>query len=162
MTMLEVRAVSHRYGQQQVLDGVTFAVEKGEIFGILGPNGSGKTTLIKLISKELPLASGEIVIDGRKLSALSAKQWARMAAVLPQTAEAAPGYTVRETVALGRYPHQRGFFPTWTEDDEAALRDALAAVGLTGKIDEPLERLSGGERQRAYLARALAQEPKLL
>ncbi|MED4832922.1 ABC transporter ATP-binding protein, partial [Geobacillus stearothermophilus] len=105
MTMLEVRAVSHRYGQQQVLDGVTFAVEKGEIFGILGPNGSGKTTLIKLISKELPLASGEIVIDGRKLSALSAKQWARMAAVLPQTAEAAPGYTVRETVALGRYPH---------------------------------------------------------
>ncbi|MED5075709.1 ABC transporter ATP-binding protein, partial [Anoxybacillus geothermalis] len=126
MTMLEVRAVSHRYGQQQVLDGVTFAVEKGEIFGILGPNGSGKTTLIKLISKELPLASGEIVIDGRKLSALSAKQWARMAAVLPQTAEAAPGYTVRETVALGRYPHPRGFFPTWTEDDEAALRDALA------------------------------------
>ncbi|MGP3559976.1 adenosylcobinamide amidohydrolase [Geobacillus sp. BK01] len=162
MTMLDVRAISHRYGQKQVLDGVTFSVEKGEIFGILGPNGSGKTTLLKLISKELPLTSGEIVIDGRSLMALSAKQWARLAAVLPQTVETAHGYTVKEMVALGRYAHQHGLFPTWTTEDETAVQQALAAVGLAGKIDEPLERLSGGERQRAYLARALAQEPQLL
>ncbi|OQP05979.1 ABC transporter ATP-binding protein [Geobacillus sp. 46C-IIa] len=162
MTMLDVRAVSHRYGQKQVLDGVTFSVEKGELFGILGPNGSGKTTLLKLISKELPLASGEIAISGRPLSELSAKQWARLAAVLPQTAETAHGYTVKETVALGRYAHQHGLFPTWTPEDETAVQEALAAVGLAHKIDVPLERLSGGERQRAYLARALAQEPQLL
>ncbi|MFC0297972.1 adenosylcobinamide amidohydrolase [Geobacillus jurassicus] len=162
MTMLEVRAVSHQYGLKQVLDHVTFSVEKGELFGIVGPNGSGKTTLLKLISKELPLVSGEITISGQPLSALSAKQWARMAAVLPQTAETAYGYTVKETVALGRYAHQRGLFPTWTKEDEAAVQEALAAVGLIDKIDEPLERLSGGERQRAYLARALAQEPQLL
>ncbi|AMV11405.1 ABC transporter ATP-binding protein [Geobacillus thermoleovorans] len=162
MMMLEVRAVSHRYGPKQVLDRVTFSVEKGELFGIVGPNGSGKTTLLKLICKELPLASGEIKIHGQPLLALSAKQWARFAAVLPQTAEAAPGYTVRETVALGRYAHQRGLFPTWTKEDEAAVQEALRAVGLADKIDEPLERLSGGERQRAYLARALAQKPQLL
>ncbi|KPD00909.1 Iron(3+)-hydroxamate import ATP-binding protein FhuC [Geobacillus sp. BCO2] len=137
-------------------------MEKGELFGIVGPNGSGKTTLLKLICKELPLASGEIKIHGQPLLTLSAKQWARFAAVLPQTAEAAAGYTVRETVALGRYAHQRGLFPTWTKEDEAAVQEALRAVGLADKIDEPLERLSGGERQRAYLARALAQKPQLL
>ncbi|ABO67546.1 MULTISPECIES: adenosylcobinamide amidohydrolase [Geobacillus] len=162
MMMLDVRAVSHRYGQKQVLDGVTFSVKKGELFGILGPNGSGKTTLLKLISKELPLASGEIVMSGRLLSELSAKQWAQLAAVLPQAVETAYGYTVKETVALGRYAHQHGLFPTWTAEDETVVQEVIAAVGLADKIDEPLERLSGGERQRAYLARALAQEPQLL
>ncbi|MGZ0086179.1 adenosylcobinamide amidohydrolase [Caldibacillus thermoamylovorans] len=162
MTMLQVREVSHRYGTTQVLDRVTFSVEKGELFGIIGPNGSGKTTLLKLISKELPLASGEIAISGRPLSELSAKQWARLAAVLPQTLETAHGYTVKETVALGRYAHQRGLLPAWTAEDEAAVQEALAVVGLAHKMDAPLERLSGGERQRAYLARALAQEPRLL
>lgn len=162
MNVLEVNNVSYRYHRKQVLHDVTFAVEKGEIFGILGPNGSGKTTLLKLLSKELPLQSGSIAVNGRPLHAFSQKEWARFAAVLPQTMDTAFGYTVKETVELGRYAHQSGLFPAWTAEDEQAVKTAIEEVGLTEKAEEGIDRLSGGERQRVYLARALAQQPRLL
>lgn len=162
MHVLEVNNVSYRYQRNQVLHDVTFTVTEGEIFGILGPNGSGKTTLLKLLSKELPLQSGSIVVNGRPLRSFSQKEWARFAAVLPQITDAAFGYTVKETVELGRYAHQNGLFPTWTEEDEQAVKTAIEEVGLTEKVEEGIDRLSGGERQRVYLARALAQQPRLL
>jgi iron complex transport system ATP-binding protein len=160
--VLEVNNVSYCYQRKQVLHDITFTVEKGEIFGILGPNGSGKTTLLKLLSKELSVQSGSITVNGRPLPSFSHKEWARFAAVLPQTIDAAFGYTVKETVELGRYAYQRRLFPVWTEEDEQAVDAAIHEVGLAEKAGESIERLSGGERQRAYLARALAQNPELL
>lgn len=148
MHVLEVNNVSYRYQRNQVLHDVTFTVTEGEIFGILGPNGSGKTTLLKLLSKELPLQSGSIVVNGRPLRSFSQKEWARFAAVLPQITDAAFGYTVKETVELGRYAHQNGLFPTWTEEDEQAVKTAIEEVGLTEKVEEGIDRLSGGERPR--------------
>jgi iron complex transport system ATP-binding protein len=162
MNVLEVNHVSYHYYRKQVLHDVTFTVAKGEVFGILGPNGSGKTTLLKLLSKELLLQNGSITVNGRPLRSFSQKEWARFAAVLPQTVDAAFGYTVKETVELGRYAHQSGLFPTWTEEDEQAVNAAIEEVGLMEKAEEGIDRLSGGERQRVYLARALAQQPQLL
>jgi iron complex transport system ATP-binding protein len=162
MEMLEVNDVSYRYDEKTVLDGVTFTVQKGELFGILGPNGSGKTTLLKLLCKELPLQTGTISLNGKPLTLFSQKELARLVAVLPQSVDHTFGYTVKETVELGRYAYQSGLFPKWTAKDEQAVTEALQQVGLLVKQEQGIDRLSGGERQRVYLARALAQEPELL
>jgi len=160
--MLHVKNVSYRYHDENVLEDITVSVEKGEFFGVLGPNGSGKTTLLKLLSKELLLQSGEILLNGKLLSHYSQKELARTMAVLPQTVDGPLGYTLQETVELGRYAHQSSLFPKWTDDDERAVMDALKQVGLWEKRHKFTEHLSGGERQRVYLARALAQEPNIL
>jgi len=160
--MLDVKNVSYCYHDEIVLQNISFSVEQGELFGVLGPNGSGKTTLLKLLSREFPLKSGEILLNGELLSHYSQKKLARMVAVLPQTIAGPYGYTVKETVELGRYAHQSSLFPKWTDDDERAVMDALKQVGLWEKRHKFTEHLSGGERQRVYLARALAQEPNVL
>jgi iron complex transport system ATP-binding protein len=160
--MLQVKDVSYRYHSEKVLEDITFTVEKGELFGILGPNGSGKTTLLKLLSKELLPQYGTILLNGKILSNYSQKELAQMVAVLPQTAETSFGYTVQETVELGRYAHQSSLFPKWTVEDERAVTEALQQVDLWEKRDKGVDSLSGGERQRVYLARALAQKPNML
>jgi iron complex transport system ATP-binding protein len=160
--MLHVQNVSYRYDGKTVLEHITFHVEQGEFFGILGPNGSGKTTLLKLLGRELALQEGAITLGGLPLASFSPKQLAQQVAVLPQHADAPFGYTVKEAVELGRYAHQRGLWASWTEADERAVQEALAQVGMRDKAAQPIDRLSGGERQRAYLARALAQEPRVL
>ncbi|MBA2873272.1 adenosylcobinamide amidohydrolase [Thermaerobacillus caldiproteolyticus] len=162
MNVLEVNNVSYRYHDKMVLQDVTFTVQKGELFGILGPNGSGKTTLLKLLSKELSLQTGMIFLNGKPLVSFSQKELARLVAVLPQSVDTTFGYTVKETVELGRYAHQGSLFPKWTEGDEQAVIKAIEQVELLDKMEEGIDQLSGGERQRAYLARALAQEPDIL
>lgn len=106
--MLHVQNVSYRYDGKTVLEHITFHVEQGEFFGILGPNGSGKTTLLKLLGRELALQEGAITLGGLPLASFSPKQLAQQVAVLPQPADAPFGYTVKEAVELGRYAHQRG------------------------------------------------------
>jgi iron complex transport system ATP-binding protein len=160
--MLQVKDISYRYQHETVLQGITFSVEKGELFGILGPNGSGKTTLLKLLSKELSPKSGTISLNGKMLSSYSQKEFARIVAVLPQTVEPSFGYTVQEAVELGRYAHQASLFPKWKDNDEKAVTEALQQVDLWEKRDKGVDSLSGGERQRVYLARALAQNPEVL
>jgi iron complex transport system ATP-binding protein len=160
--MLQVKDISYRYQHETVLQGITFSVEKGELFGILGPNGSGKTTLLKLLSKELSPKSGTISLNGKMLSSYSQKEFARIVAVLPQTVEPSFGYTVQEAVELGRYAHQASLFPKWTDNDKKAVTEALQQVDLWEKRDKGVDSLSGGERQRVYLARALAQNPEVL
>jgi iron complex transport system ATP-binding protein len=162
MSMLQVKDISYRYQHEIVLKGITFSVEKGELFGILGPNGSGKTTLLKLLSKELSPESGTILLNGKILSTYGQKEFARIVAVLPQTVETSFGYTVQEAVELGRYAHQSSLFPKWTDKDEKAVTEALQQVDLWEKRDKGVDSLSGGERQRVYLARALAQNPEVL
>ena len=119
--MLEVTELSGGYHNKAVLDSVSFQVNKGEFFGILGPNGSGKTTLLSMLSGVLPYQSGSIQIKGKDLSEYSAKELARVIAVLPQHSSLAFSYTVKETISLGRYAHQKGWFHTWSEEDEAIV-----------------------------------------
>ena len=160
--MLEVTELSGGYHNNLVLDSISFQVNKGEFFGILGPNGSGKTTLLSMMSGVLGYQSGSIKIKGKDIREYSAKELARVIAVLPQHSSLAFSYTVKETVALGRYAHQKGWFHTWSEEDEAIVQQVMEQTGVAQFSEYHFEELSGGERQRVLLAQALAQEPEIL
>ena len=160
--MIDVKHVSYQYGEKQVLQNVSFTVNEGEFFGILGPNGSGKTTLMKLLSRELPLQEGNIFICGQHIETYKPSKYAKLIATLPQHTDVSFGYTVKEMVELGRYPYQSSLFPRWTDEDEQTIIEALRSVTLEHKQNVLLEQLSGGERQRAAFARALAQQPSIL
>ena len=167
-TLVELREVTFGYGATERRRGAAFrlsplslAIERGEIVGVIGPNSAGKTTLIRLLTRVVPPSSGSITIDGRPLASLSAAALAREIAVVPQDLPQAFPFTVGELVLMGRYPHAPSrYFES--ERDRAVARTAMQATGVLDLAHLPLAELSGGERQRAVLARALAQEPRLL
>src|SRR5699024_9444672 len=160
--MLNLEHVSGGYGGEPVIQNISFSVSQGEFFGILGPNGSGKTTLMKMISGVIPCTSGSIQLNNRNIVDFSRKALAKKMAVLPQLTAHAFSYTVRETVALGRYAHHQGFFQTWTPKDEHVLQTVMEQTNITAFQHQTVQELSGGEQQRVFLAQALAQEPNLL
>ncbi|KAB7705371.1 ATP-binding cassette domain-containing protein [Bacillus aerolatus] len=160
--MIQVEHLSGGYYGKLIVRDMSFTVQKGELFGILGPNGSGKTTLMKMMSGILLASSGEMWIKEKRLSDYTSKELAKRVAVLPQMASQAFSYSVKETVSLGRYAHQSGFFPVWREEDEQAVKQAMEQTGVALFAETSLEELSGGERQRVFLAQALAQEPEVL
>lgn len=142
-------------------DGLSFSVQAGEVFGVIGPNSAGKTSLLRLLTRVLEPAQGAILVDGRPVGAIPHWELARQVAVVPQEAPRPFPFTVEQLVLMGRYPHAPGrFFET--PADLAVAREAMAATGTLPLAALPLEQLSGGERQRALLARALAQQPRLL
>jgi iron complex transport system ATP-binding protein len=157
---LAVRAVTFGYGGGFRLEDVSFEVEAGELFGVVGPNSAGKTTLIRLLSGVHAPQEGEIQLDGVALGRVDRRALARQVAVVPQALTVTFGLTVEELCLMGRFPHTRGLF-----ESEADLEAARAAMRLAGVADlarHPLDALAGGERQRALLARALAQESTVL
>lgn len=160
--MLEVKNISGGYDQKLVVEDVSFQVSKGEMLGILGPNGSGKSTLLKLMSGILTPSSGEVLIEGKLLKSFASKELAKKLAVLPQLHNQAFSHTVRETVALGRYPHQSGWFSTWSSEDEFAIKEAMRLTAVDKYDKHLLELLSGGEQQRVFVAQALAQQAPIL
>ncbi|MFF2448147.1 adenosylcobinamide amidohydrolase [Neobacillus sp. NPDC058068] len=160
--MLSVQHVSGGYSDEIVLKNISFDVEQGELFGILGPNGSGKTTLLKMISGILPIKQGEILISGNRLQEYGIKQLAQLVAVLSQHSSQSFSYTVKETVSLGRYAHQKGWFQTWSKEDETIVQRVMDQTGIASFQHKNIQELSGGEKQRVFLAQALAQEPEIL
>ena len=140
---------------------LTFAVEPGDILGVIGPNASGKTTLIRLLSRVVAPSAGEIRLGGEALARLSRAAIAAAVAVVPQDVPQGFPYTVEELVLMGRFPHgSRRLFESRADREHA--RRALAATGVLDLRGAPVDRLSGGERQRVMLARALAQDPRVL
>ncbi len=163
---LEFREVGFAYAARDGRRGfairdLSFSVGAGEIFGVIGPNASGKTTLIRLLSKVLGPARGEILLAGESLGGLSRAAVARRVAVVPQDVPSGFPYTVEELVLMGRFPHGPGRFFESDEDAREA-REAMAAAAVLELRGEALDRLSGGERQRVMLARALCQHAPLL
>jgi iron complex transport system ATP-binding protein len=143
------------------LTDVSFVIEPGEIFGVIGPNSAGKTTLLRLLTRVMAADRGEIRLAGRPIAPMAHAELARQVAVVPQDFPRPFPFTVEQLVLMGRYPHGPGrFFEN--DEDRALARAAMAATSVLDLADLPLEQLSGGERQRAMLARALAQQPQLL
>jgi iron complex transport system ATP-binding protein len=143
------------------LVGVSFAIEAGEVFGVIGPNSAGKTTLLRLLTRVVAATRGEVRLDGRPVRELAHAELARQIAVVPQDTPRPFPFSVEQLVLMGRFPHAPGrFFES--AQDRAVARAAMAATGVLDLAGLPLEQLSGGERQRAMLARALAQQPRLL
>lgn len=160
--MLKVEHIFGGYHQTPIIHDISFQVGKGEFLGILGPNGCGKSTLLKMISGILKPTSGTVFIDGVPIEKHSPRELAKKMTVLPQIQSNAFSTTVRETVEIGRYPHQTGFFSSWSEEDEKAVVKAMELTDVRKYQNTNLEFLSGGERQRVFIAQALAQSSELL
>jgi len=164
--LLELERVSFAYPARVsrrafALSEVSLRLAAGEMVGVIGPNSSGKTTLIRLLTRVLEPATGEIRLEGVPVGRLARTDLARRVGVVPQSAPAECPFNVGELVLMGRYPHGPGrYFES--RQDHAAACTAMEATGVLELADLPLDHLSGGERQRAFIARALAQEPRLL
>ena len=157
------RGVTFRYPQsaRPAVDGVTVEVPAGACTAVLGPNGSGKSTLLRLMRGTLSPAAGAVELNGRPVGDWGREESARAVGVGPQGEEAVFPMTVREMVAMGRYPHL-GPWRRERDADRRAVEEAMRRCDVLSFSHRPLSTLSGGERQRARVARALAQEPAAL
>jgi iron complex transport system ATP-binding protein len=133
----------------------------GTIVGLVGPNGSGKSTLLRTVYRALRPTEGVIRIGGDPVWGMSARQAARRTAVLTQESAADFDFTVSEIVALGRVPH-KGLLQRTNVTDERIIEASLARAGASSLVERRFSTLSGGEKQKVLIARALAQEPKVL
>ena len=158
---IEACEISAGYGRDAVLSGVSLAARAGEWVAVLGPNGAGKSTLVRVLSGMLAPAAGRVLLDGRDLQGLARAEIARSLAVVPQDSDVAFGFSVREVVMMGRAPHQSSLLRVRAED-ERAVSSALERCDIAGLANRAVAELSGGERRRVTLARALAQEAKVL
>ena len=158
---INVVDVGFGYRRELVVHGVSFTVRDGGFVGIIGPNGSGKSTLLNLLCGVLAPRSGRVELAGRDVAAMSRLEVGRLVAVVPQETHLAFPYTVLELVLFGRTPHLSGFAFEQDSDLDIA-RAALQRTGTAHLERRPVTELSGGERQRVVVARALAQQPRIL
>ncbi len=158
---LTVEHLTLAHGHRDVVRDVSLQVGAGEMVAIVGPNGSGKSTLLRGMARLHPPRSGRVLLDGRDIRTISSRQVARVLAILPQSPASSLDLTVRELAFRGRYPHQ-GFLQRITSHDIQAVEWALEATDALALAERSLGALSGGERQRAWIAMALAQEPRIL
>lgn len=158
---LSVENLSLGYSGRTVVKNVSLEIDAGEMVAIVGPNGSGKSTLLRGMSRLQKPESGRVLLGETDIRAIGAREVARLLAVLPQAPDAGADLTVRELVWRGRYPHQ-GVLQRATKPDYEAVDWAMHAADVVAFAERPLGELSGGERQRAWIALALAQQPKVL
>lgn len=149
------------YRDRRIGSEVTLQLEPGEVLCLLGPNGSGKTTLFKTLLGLLPPQQGMVLINGRDASTLDRDVIAREISYVPQAHGAFFPYTVREMVLMGRTAHL-GLFTAPSARDHAAVAAAIERMGIERLADEIYTQVSGGERQLALIARALAQESRMM
>lgn len=159
--VLAARGLRHSYGATTVLDGIDLEVHDGEVVGLVGPNGSGKTTALRILHRSLVPAAGQVRLDGRDLAELSGRERARSIAVMAQELSGEVPLAVADVVLLGRIPHSGAFGGTGSEDLEIAT-EALESAGALHLARREFGLLSGGEKQRVLIARALAQQPRVL
>ncbi|WP_062396769.1 ABC transporter ATP-binding protein [Methanogenium cariaci] len=160
--MIDVDDLSAGYGGKDIIAEITFAAEKGEFVGIIGPNGSGKTTLLKAISRVLEISGGVVTLEGRTLADFGQKELAREVSVVPQETAMNFSYTVTDIVMMGRFPPHKERFAKDDPDDYRIVREAMEVTNVVHLKDRPVTDISGGERQRVIIARALAQQPKVI
>jgi iron complex transport system ATP-binding protein len=159
---LMVAGLGVRLGTQAILDGVDLAATPGTVTGLIGPNGAGKSTLLRAILGLVPLSGGTVAFDGTDLLAMPRRTRARFVAFVEQSGGTDARLTASEVVLLGRIPFQTVWQATPSPADTAEAEAALAAVEMAGFADRLYQTLSGGEQQRIQIARALAQQPRLL
>ncbi|MBQ9968145.1 MAG: ABC transporter ATP-binding protein [Oscillospiraceae bacterium] len=158
--MVEVKHISYAYqnGRGKVLENVSFSLEPRQCLAILGNNGAGKSTLLKCIDRILPTKGASVTVDGKEAFAMSNREMAQQVAFVPQHT-AALHMTVFDAVLLGRKPYIK-----WdaTREDRRIAAQTIRQMGLENDSLRNVSELSGGEAQKVMLARALAQQPRLL
>ena len=162
MAVLRVEGIGYRYSREDwVLRGIDLEVPQGDFVGVIGPNGSGKTTLLKVVDGILEPQEGKVEIDGVPVGKMKRDAVARLVAVVPQDSTMVFPFTVREVVLMGRAPYLKA----WGFErpaDFAVARRAMEVTETLGLENRSMNALSGGERQRVLIARALAQETRIV
>jgi len=158
---LKIDGVQFYYEARKVLDEISFEAGEGEFIGLIGPNGSGKTTLLKIIDGILKPRVGSVYLDCKRISELDPKELARELAMVPQTADLNFDLKVFDVVMMGRYPYL-GKLSLEREVDEEKVRFWMRLTNTLHLAERSIKEISGGERQRVLIARALAQEPRIL
>lgn len=158
---LEARDVTLVYGERTISRDLTFKVPDGLFTVIVGPNACGKSTLLRALARIIRPDNGHVVLDGKQIERIPAREVARTLGLLPQSSVAPDGITVADLVARGRYPHQ-SFLQRWSQADEDAVTWAMKTARVEELASRAVDELSGGQRQRVWIAMVLAQETPLL
>jgi len=161
MTVLTLEEVTVRVSNRTVIDKLSWKMEAGKIYSIIGPNGCGKSTLLKTCAGQLKPAEGKVVLQGKPIDSYPRRQLARYMAILQQSQDKIPEITVRTLVSYGRFPHK----PLWganRKEDEELVEWAMSQTGTLPFAERKLSALSGGERQRVWIAMTLAQQTGLI
>ncbi len=161
MNRLSTRRLTLAYEGVPIIKNLDLAIPEGKITALVGANGCGKSTLLRGLARLLKPRNGTVYLDAADLFKLSTKEVAKQLGILPQGPVAPEGLTVRDLVALGRYPYQN-WLQQWSKEDERLVALALATTGMTELAERSLDTLSGGQRQRAWIAMALAQDTEIL
>ena len=160
-TAIEVKRIAHTYGQQVIVDLISFAIPQGSFFIIIGPNGSGKTTLMKILTGNIRLQKGEVTIQGKDILDYSRRALSQKVAWLPQMLNLNFPMTVKDLVLMGRSPHL-GILGLEKPKDREIAENAMAYTDVTHLGNCYMDLLSGGEQQRVLIARALCQDPEII
>lgn len=161
MSIICAQNISFRYTNKPVINDVSFALDEARIVAVIGPNGSGKTTLLKILNATLFPNTGQMFIESRDTRHWSRQEIARTVAIVPQESPAIFSFFAEEIVMMGRFPHLH----SWAFENKKDYRIAREAMTKTDSLSFAhcrFNELSTGERQRVLIARALAQEPKIL
>ncbi|WP_374101999.1 ABC transporter ATP-binding protein [Arthrobacter sp. ISL-5] len=159
--LLSAEGLTVGYEQRIISENLNVRIPDGSFTVIVGPNACGKSTLLRALARLVRPRSGQVLLDGKSVASLPAKELARRLGLLPQSSIAPDGITVADLVARGRYPHQK-LLRQWSAQDEAAVADAMQATGITPLSGRLVDELSGGQRQRVWVAMVLAQQTPLL
>ncbi|MCY9512888.1 ABC transporter ATP-binding protein [Paenibacillus apiarius] len=159
--LLEAERLTCSIGGRPSINGVSLQLHPGSFLGIIGPNGSGKSTLLRMLCGLLQPEQGRLMLAGRPYSAYSAKERARIIGYVPQDCSLEADFTIEQIVAMGRHPY-RSLFRSLSAADIKSAEWAMRQCGVDALRGRYIHACSGGQRQLAFIAKALAQEPRLL
>lgn len=158
--MLKINNISFSYGEdKKILDDISLDVSQGDVLGILGINGAGKTTFIKCINNIFSPDFGTVKINGKDISSMTPKEIAQLIAYVPQYNGTFFYINVLDTVMMGRLPYAGR---SYSKKDRDIVYNILEKMNLEKFAFRSISEMSGGERQRVFIARALAQQPKII
>lgn len=158
---LQANNIFAGYDKKIINDDISILIPKNKISVIIGANACGKSTLLKTMARLIQPSSGNITLDGKKISEIPSKELARSLGLLPQSPIVPEGITVADLVSRGRFPYQ-SFLKGLGKKDYEVVEEALEIMGITDIANRCVDELSGGQRQRVWIAMALAQETDIL
>lgn len=160
--VFDIKGLTFSYGTNEVIKGLDLSIKQGKVTTLIGANGCGKSTLFNLITKNLRPNSGEIRLEGKDISQVKLKDFARQVAIVHQYNTAPADISVEKLVAFGRTPYHGFGSLSNSEEDEEKIKRALEITNTEKLKDKAVAQLSGGQKQRVWIAMALAQDTKIL
>lgn len=157
--MIEIKNLSKSYGGKNVVNNVSFNIEKGKITSFIGANGAGKSTILSVISRLIPMDSGEVIINGTNLKEWDTKELSKILSILRQSNNINVKLTIRELVSFGRFPYCEGRLKP---EDEKMVDEAIEYMKLKDIENKYIDELSGGQKQRAFIAMIIAQDTEYI